>query len=154
MMRKPRRNQKLAIAAVFLLIAIVIYNYNTGTLFRCKGHASCITAKVERIIDGDTLVIANKTVRLALVNAPEKNEELSKEAENFTANLCKIGTEALVDEDDGQLKGSYGRLVGVVYCKGKNLNELLLDNGFGTIYVSFCKTSEFKNEKWAKYYGC
>ena len=152
---KTKNSSKFAILIIFLVLAFLAYHENIAKAdSRCKGFSLCFKGKVERVIDGDTLVIANKTIRLTLVNAPEKNEEIGKEAENFTSNLCKIGSKALVDEDDGQPKGSYGRMVAVVYCNGKNLNELLLENGFGEIYTSFCKNSEFKNEKWAKHYGC
>lgn len=151
---KTKKNARLAILFVILALVILAYYQNFTKTPACKGFALCLNGKVERIIDGDTLVIANKTVRLTLVDAPEKNEEAGREAENFTANLCRIGSEALVDEDDGQTEGSYGRIVAVVYCNGKNLNELLLDNGFGEIYTSYCKSSEFRNEKWAKRYGC
>lgn len=151
---KTKNNARFVILVIVLALALLVYYQNFAKTGGCKGFALCEKGKVERVIDGDTLVIANKTVRLTLVNAPEKNEETSKEAENFTASLCKIGSTALVDEDDGQTKGSYGRIVAVVYCNGKNLNELLLDSGLGTIYASYCKESEFKNEKWAKRYGC
>lgn len=155
MIMKNKNNVKFIAVSIILALTILAYHENfVKTDSRCKGFASCFEGKIERIIDGDTLVIANKTIRLSLVNAPEKSEIVGKEAENFTANLCPVGSKALVDEDDGQTRGSYGRVLAVVYCKNKNLNEMLLDNGFGEIYSSFCKTSEFKNEVWAKRYGC
>ncbi len=155
MIMKNKNGVKFVSLLIILALAALAYHENfVKADSRCKGFASCFEGKIERVIDGDTLVIANKTIRLALANAPEKSEIVGREAENFTANLCRIGSTALVDEDDGQTKGSYGRVVAVVYCKNKNLNELLLDNGLGEIYTSFCKTSEFSNEIWAKRYGC
>ncbi len=141
-------------AVLILLFVFLARQQNFAGLWPCKGFAPCFSGKIDRIVDGDTLVIANKTIRLTLVNAPEKNEEFGREAENFTANLCRVGSVALVDEDDGQTRGSYGRMVAVVYCSGKNLNELLLENNLGAIYISFCKNSEFRDEQWAKHYGC
>lgn len=120
----------------------------------CTGSALCVNGPVERVIDGDTLVVGNITVRLALVSTPEIYETGGKEAYNFTSGACPVGSGALVDEDDYQTKGSYGRMVAVVYCNNKNLNELLLEKGFGEIYTSFCEKSEFKNKRWAKRYGC
>ncbi|MBI4167613.1 MAG: thermonuclease family protein [Candidatus Aenigmarchaeota archaeon] len=148
------KTKKFAFILIILAIATLVYYQNFAKTGACKGFASCFSGKIDRVVDGDTLIVTNTTVRLALVNAPEKFEEMGKEAENFTANLCPTGSEALVDEDDKQKSGSYGRVVAVVYCDGKNLNELLLENGFGEIYYSYCKTSEFANEKWAKRYGC
>lgn len=60
----------------------------------------------------------------------------------------------LVDEDNGQIEGSYGRVIGKVICQGKNLNEQILENGFGEISTFYCKQSEFSEESWAKNYGC
>ena len=44
-----------------------------------------------------------------------------------TESECPIGSNAVVDEDDGQKGGSIGRLIGVVYCNGNgtSLNEIL-----------------------------
>ena len=146
--------RKIVWLAAILIIAIFVYTDQNGQAVGCKGGAACFTGKIDRIIDGDTLVVSNITVRLALVNAPGKNEEAGMEALNFTAGLCRVGYTALVDEDDGQRDGSYGRTVAVVYCSKKNVNEALLDSGFGSVYAGFCRRSEFRNEGWAKRNGC
>lgn len=150
---KTKNSAKFVSLLMVLALAYVAYYENAGKS-ACKGFASCFEASVDRVVDGDTLVIGNKTVRLALVNAPEKSGEKGREAENFTSRICPVNSLALVDEDDGQTSGSYDRMVAVVYCENKNLNELVLDNGMGNIYVSYCKTSEFRNEPWAKRHGC
>ncbi|MBI1972317.1 MAG: thermonuclease family protein [Candidatus Aenigmarchaeota archaeon] len=141
-----------AFAAVLALAFLAHYQSTDGKL--CKGFARCIEGEVDRVIDGDTLVIANKTIRLALVNSPESNEDAGRRAGDFTANLCPPGSGAVIDEDDYQTGGSYGRIVAVVHCSGKNLNELLLESGLGSITPSFCEESEFGNEEWAKRNGC
>jgi endonuclease YncB( thermonuclease family) len=43
--------------------------------------------------------------------------------------MCPVGSTALIDEDDGQTGGSYGRIVAKVYCGDKILNEELLRAG-------------------------
>ncbi|MFH0889898.1 MAG: thermonuclease family protein [Candidatus Aenigmatarchaeota archaeon] len=136
----------------FIAVSAALVVNNTANV--CKGNAECFSSTVERIVDGDTLVIGNKTIRLVLVNAPEKGEEGGDEATNFTSSLCPIGSTAIVDEDDKQTKGSYGRTVAVVYCNNKNLNSALLENGFGYIFTEYCDSSEFGREPWAKKYGC
>jgi len=109
---------------------------------------------VERVIDGDTLVVAGETVRLALVNAPETYEEGYDSAAEFASGICPEGSVAAVDEDDMQAAGSHRRLVAVVTCGGANLNEELLKAGHATIVEDFCASSEFANEEWAISYGC
>jgi micrococcal nuclease len=127
----------------------------------CKGTARCFNGAVTKVVDGDTLDVNNISIRLTLVNAPEyterdgsDNEEGGFEAMEFASSVCPIGSKAIVDEDDGQTAGSYGRIIAVVYCNGRNLNAKLLDNGKATIDQNFCNVSEFANENWVKTYGC
>lgn len=104
--------------------------------------------------DGDTLNVDGQSIRLALTSTPEQGQEGYAESSDFTARSCPIGSEALVDEDDGQTEGSYGRLIGVVYCGDTNLNEAILEEGHGTISTYFCDESEFSDEPWAQKNGC
>ena len=120
----------------------------------CKGTAECITGQVTRVIDGDTVIVNNIHVRFALASAPELTDKGGIEAKNFIESLCLVGSKALVDEDDGQTGGSYGRTVAELYCNNKLVNSALLENNLGTIDKRFCGVSEFSNEDWAKKYGC
>jgi len=120
----------------------------------CKGYADCFVGTVTRIIDGDTINVNGITIRLALTDTPESYENGYTEATLFTKELCPVGSEVLVDEDDGQTSGSYGRVIAVIHCSENNLNKELLIAGIGTIDTRFCSKSEFGNEDWAKTYGC
>jgi Staphylococcal nuclease homologue len=90
-------------------------------------------------------------VRLALVNTPEGGENRYTETIDLVKSACRVRTKALVDEDDGQKEGSFGRLIGLVYCgdngidNKKSLNELLFEGGYAVIYQDFCKISEFSS---------
>ena len=120
----------------------------------CKGNAECISGQVTRVLDGDTVVVNDIHVRFALSSAPELTEKGGIEAKNFIESLCPIGSKALVDEDDGQTGGSYGRTVAELYCDSRLVNSALLEQNLGTIDKRFCGVSEFSNEDWAKKYGC
>lgn len=61
------------------------------------------------------------TIRLALINTPERSQKGYSKATDFTSSICPIGDKTLVDEDDGQTEGSYDRMVAKVYCCGKML---------------------------------
>ena len=89
-----------------------------------------------------------------MTNTPEKDENGFTEAKQFTASLCPMGSSVLVDEDDGQTAGSYGRTIAVVYCGNYNLNEQILESGHGWIFTQYCKKSEFRSEDWAVKFGC
>src|SRR5437016_11687173 len=77
---------------------------------QCKGTAACFTDTVTHIVDGDTLDVGSTRIRLTLVNSPEVGQPGYAEANEFTIRTCPVGTQALVDEDDGQTGGSHGPL--------------------------------------------
>ena len=123
----------------------------------CVGESHCISSVLDYVIDGDTVRLddgAGTRVRLALVSAPETYEPGGIRAKNLVSDACPPGTEILVDGDDGQKYGSYGRVVGAVYCNGVNLNQLLLESGMGELAERFCETSEFATTSWAVRHGC
>jgi len=120
----------------------------------CLGNGLCISARVERIVDGDTIYAEGYTIRLSLTNTPEKNETGYSEATEFTKKLCPVGSVITVDQDDKQPYDVYNRLLGKVYCNDKLLNAELLLNGHANILTQYCSTSEFAGEEWAKKFGC
>ena len=76
------------------------------------------------------------------------------QARSLIATLCPVGSTVLVDEDDMQTQGSYGRMIAVIYCNGMNLNKVVLDQGYGEIDTYFCSKSEFGDHSWAQIHGC
>lgn len=130
------------------------------------------TGLVTHIVDGDTLDldINNGTItriRFSLVNTPERGEPGYKEAKDFVAATCPVGSTAIFDADNGQ-KLSFGRVVGVIYCVGSsssgssdsntnysnnillNLNQALLQNKYAEPVTRFCDVSEFSDRSWIK----
>ena len=115
---------------------------------KCKGTAACFSETVTYIVDGDTLDVGARRVRLALVNTPEVGRPGYAAAKQFTSETCPVGSHALVDEDDGQTRGSYGRMVAVVHCGSVNLNEELLRSGQAVLVTYYCSVSEFASDSW------
>ncbi|MGA7369399.1 MAG: hypothetical protein WBX01_09730 [Nitrososphaeraceae archaeon] len=122
----------------------------------CKGSADCFRGTVTEIVDGDTLDVDNIRIRLSMVNTPERGETGYEDATDTTESECPVGSEALMDEDDGQKGGSFGQLIGVIYCNGNDtsLNEVLLQANKAVVYEDFCEVSEFANEDWVIRFGC
>lgn len=121
----------------------------------CMGTAACLKAVVVRVIDGDTIDVSEDIrVRFSLVDTPERGAAGYQEATEFTEQICPVGSEVLVDEDDEQTSGSYGRLIGKVYCEGGIINEELLESENAVILGEFCGGSEFSRDDWAVKYGC
>lgn len=117
---------------------------------KCQGMADCFEGTVTELVDGDTLDVNNVRIRLALIDAPEKNETGYSEARHFVESSCKLGSQAKVDEDDRQKGGSFGRMIALVYCGNKSIsiNEAILGSGLATIYPEFCNISEFATSSW------
>jgi len=122
-----------------------------GNSPQCNGTAACFRESVTYIVDGDTLDVGSTRIRLALVNSPEVGQPGYTEAKQFTAQTCPVGSSVLVDEDDGQTGGSYGRMVALVYCGGVSLNAALLSSGNAVLVTYYCSVSEFADEPWT---GC
>ena len=120
----------------------------------CQGTAACYMGKVTAITDGDTIKVEGNAIRLALSSAPELHESGGINAREFTIQFCPVGSIAIVDEDDGQRQGSFGRTIAAVYCNDMLLNAAILDAKKATISEKFCEVSEFGNEAWAKRNGC
>ena len=121
----------------------------------CMGTASCLQVVVIRIVDGDTIDVSDDIrVRLSLVDTPERGADGYQEATTFTERTCPEGSEVLIDEDDGQTSGSYGRLIAKVYCEGGMINEELLKSQNAIILDEFCEVSEFGRDEWAVEHGC
>jgi micrococcal nuclease len=137
-----------------MLTGVITYGTAYAQKAECIGTASCIVGKVKRIVDGDTLVVGQKTIRLSLTNTPEKNQSGFKEAKTFTSKICPVGSTVTVDQDDTQRIDKYKRTLGKVICSGKVLNAELLYSGHAKILKSYCDESEFAGERWAKKYGC
>lgn len=122
---------------------------------RCQGDALCLTEKITRVIDGDTIYLENGyKIRLSLTNTPERHEIGFYDASKFTAQMCPVGSIAMVDQDDLQPYDVYDRLLGKVICGGAVLNSELLYAGHANILSRYCNTSEFANEDWAQEFGC
>ena len=97
------------------------------------------TARVDKVVDGDTLRLADgRSVRMIGLNTPETGKK-GKSAEPF-AEAARRRLQSLVDESAGQValriglqgKDHYGRTLANVYDRnGANLEAQLLSEGLG-----------------------
>jgi endonuclease YncB( thermonuclease family) len=105
------------------------------------------SAVCTNVVDGDTIYLDNgEKVRFVGVNTPERGVEGYIASKNFVQKLClnkKVG----IDIDDSKHKDKYGRTLGVVIVKGKNVNEMLLKEGLAE--VMYIPPSEFYPYNWA-----
>ena len=142
------------VIAMFTIIAVFGFGSSDTTTENIEHVFTDYDGQITRVIDGDTLIIDQTTIRLSLVNSPERDERGYQEAKDFALTVCPIGVNAEFVEDTWQPVDKYGRSVGLVYCNDMLLNELLLTNGHAEISTYYCDRSEFGSEGWARAYGC
>jgi len=145
---------KISVIVALCSIPLMFIILTPQTELDCSGNALCLKGKITNIVDGDTLDVGETRVRLALTSTPELSDLGGLESKNFVEEKCPINSDVLVDEDDGQIEGSYGRVIAKVFCQGTLLNEEILEKGHGEINTIHCFESEFKDESWAKKFGC
>ena len=115
-------------------------------------------AKVEKVTDGDTLVISfylglgiwlnDQKVRLLGINAPEKTgetRELGLKVTEYLKGLLRQASGVIIRSDEAK-KGKYGRFLVVVYGKidGEwvNINQKLVEVGAAQEYMVASDASE------------
>lgn len=62
----------------------------------------------------------------------------------------------MVNEDDGQKAGIYGRMIGLVLCErlDSSLNKAILTSGNAEVLAQFFGANKFSTKDWAQQYGC
>lgn len=115
----------------------------------CVGSAEadmCWRGTITRVIDGDTLDVDGKRIRLVLVDAPERGEDGHGEATALLASLCPVGASAAVDVDDAQRGGSHSRAIATVACESGGraviANAEMVKSDHASVYGEFCAVTE------------
>lgn len=115
-------------------------------LFGCILSACALTinGKVVAVLDGDTIeIVSGKQVyrlRLEGVDCPEKSQAFGAVAKKFTSDRC-FGKQVTAKISS---KDKYGRyLAKVILPGGKELNALLLRNGYAWHYKQYNKDAAY-----------
>lgn len=101
--------------------------------------------KVIKVVDGDTIdieidlgfdIFIKKRVRLNAINAPESRTRDLEEKKRGLAAKARL--KELCEEGDLILKscgiGKYGRVLGEIYTRGCNINNILLSENHAEQY--------------------
>ena len=127
-MHKFRLNWKKSILILFLLI-----------VFSSEINAKLPTTIIKSCYDGDTCTtIDGEKIRLACIDTPEikgkKADPIpAKEARDFQNNLLsnkKVSIRRVT-------KDRYDRTVGELFINGINVQELIVQKGYGKIYKRY-----------------
>lgn len=91
-------------------------------------------AKVERIVDGDTIVLSSGSiVRYVGITAPENNEPFEKESTDENRKLVEGKTVNL--EYDNYKADKFGRILAYVIVDGKNVSVELARKGLSQVVI-------------------
>ena len=117
-----------------------------------------------KVIDGDTIKIDKKKIRLFGIDAPEKDQICQKVYLNFFIFKFKKdykcgeeSTSALFNKLKNKKvkcvledkKDKYKRNIGICYIKNQDINEWLVNNGYAIAYKKYSKKYVL-NEQYAK----
>jgi hypothetical protein len=119
---------------LFLLISLIfIINYSIIDSFLVKSFEEDYEIGiVERVIDGDTVVVNGTSVRLLGINCPERGEEFYVEAKEFLEDLV-LSEEVKVYFGKDKFD-KYKRKLGYVFLDNKNVNLELVSEGYANPY--------------------
>jgi len=126
------RKRGIFFLAILVLLFIVInYEFLDEKITGLIEESDMVV--VQRVIDGDTIVVDNDThVRLLGINTPEKGEKYYKEAKEFLEMVSLNKTIKLkYGKDKTDL---YGRTLAYIFMDDANVNKDLVDEGYANLY--------------------
>lgn len=133
---------KIAAAVFTRLIQIVCLVF----VVPIDAFASEFRARIDRVVDGDTLVAITEDgrslrLRLADIDAPEKDQRWGTEATQMLSKMA-LGRSANVRVEDTD---RYGRLVATVFVNEKNVNRAMVRDGHAWVYRKYLRDLSLPN---------
>ena len=112
-----------------------------------------IIGKVVGVSDGDTITVlddmdqGNFRIRLDKIDAPEKKQAFGNKAKQYLSSLI-FGKKVSIRYKSID---RYGRILGVVFLDGKEINLLMVQSGYAWHYSCYDKTPAYiEAEKQAR----
>lgn len=99
-----------------------------------------LEGRVVGVRDGDTIELLDAArerhvIRLAHIDTPEKAQPYGNRAKQFVTSLVYGKTVGIEVTD----RDRYGRIVGVVYLEGANVNLLIVKSGYAWWYRQYSR---------------
>ena len=131
------------------LLVLLLFTVGTleATSLRDTTYGSVVVSEVTSIYDGDTfrvnlegypaLIGSRMGIRVNGIDTPEmrgkckKEKTLARTAKQFTVAHLRAAKKI---ELRNMKRGKYFRIVADVYVDGKNLGQMLIDQGFAVVY--------------------
>jgi micrococcal nuclease len=122
-----KRKQIILLVLLIFLLFIINYPFLDSAVEDFLSEKEIVT----RVIDGDTVVINNESIRLLGINCPEKGEKYYQEAKDF---LNKIVLDKKVSLE-GNTKDIYFRKLSYLFLEGENINLKIIEEGLANVYI-------------------
>ncbi|MGL4757784.1 MAG: thermonuclease family protein [Patescibacteria group bacterium] len=177
MRSRKKKDSKSIIAALIMCFVSIIVNSALGqpidldliskevlgvrtprSTGNCKSNSN-YTAKVSKVVDGDTLEIVgscNSKIRLLYVDTPETVkpnnpvECYGPEASEYTKLNLKENEELII-QTDKEATDRYGRLLGIVYKNSINVNDVTKSFNYELVEKGYAKAKFYSpNTKFKK----
>ena len=140
--------KKKLIILIIISSIFFIFTYNdvrSENINKISGFA--------KVVDGDTIKINSKKIRLYGIDAPEKKQKCKKtyltiSFMSFTKDyMCgEVSTEKLIKKINKQKLNCnildvdrYKRLIGECFMRNINLNSWMVSNGYAVAYTKYSK---------------
>jgi micrococcal nuclease len=150
-LRLPRRPWQAFLLVVLLLALAALQQWRPELFERAAPRPlEPGTYRVARVVDGDTLVLADPAERVRLIGAdtPETVkpnwpvEPCGPEAAAFTREFLSGGEARL--EFDGEPRDKYGRILAYVWVRDRMLNEELIRAGLARAELQYHYSAAIK----------
>lgn len=109
----------------------------TGEFANDAGEQRCgpSEAKVERVIDGDTIELeSGERVRYLMIDTPESTTQLECWGEEAkAANVALVEGKTVTLRYDQECTDAYGRLLAYVELSGKEINRVMIERGHACV---------------------
>lgn len=110
----------------------------------CSLFSAELKGKVIKVSDGDTIMILTEEkrpvrIRLDKIDAPEKKQAFGYQSKKYLSSLIFMKDVIVKYKKIDR----YGRVLGIIYYDGQDINLLMIKNGMAHHYRYFDKTPEY-----------
>ena len=137
--------EKIILISAMILLFVINYSFLDNLIVNFLEEQDYV--EIDRVIDGDTVVAENESIRLLGINSPEKGEIYYDKAKKFLSGLILNKTIKL--EYGSPKYDQYQRVLAFVFIGNTNINIELVRVGLANVYILENKKYENKlNEAW------
>ncbi len=123
--------EKMILIFAIILLFVINYSFLDRLVVNFLDEQEYV--EIDRVIDGDTVVVGDESIRLLGINSPEHGEKYYEKAKGFLGGLVlnqKVRLEYGTPRYD-----RYQRTLAFVFISNTNINIELVRSGLANVYV-------------------